>query len=146
MHPNSLKKGLAADPDFTEELLLKRLPPDVIARVMDGEEKVQWGDRVYDITRNLIVDAKDHLIMEGDDRGLAIQCPLRLLHGLYDEEVPFDTAIRLANRVQTDDVIVSLSRSRHYMDEVDDFKRTRLAIQDCIDSIFFYDLRSPSSG
>lgn len=138
--------GLAADPDFTEELLLKRLPQDVIDRVMDGYEDVRWGDKVYPITRNLIEDAKKHLILDEPERTLPIQCPVRLLHGLLDEEVPYDTAIRLANRCETDDVTVSLSRARHYMDEIDDFQRTRLAIQDCIESIFFYDLRSPSSG
>lgn len=91
--------GLAADPDFTEDLLMKRLPADVISRIMDGMEQVKWGGRVYPITRALIEDARNHLILEGPDRGIPIQCPIRLLHGLYDEEVPFDTAIRLANRV-----------------------------------------------
>ena len=43
-------------------------------------------------------------------------------------------------------VTVSLSKSGHYMDDIDDFKRTRLAIQDCLESIFVLDLRSPSSG
>lgn len=139
--------GLAADPDFTEDLLMKRLPEDVISRIMEGMEQVKWGGRVYPITKALIEDAREnHLILEGPDRALPIQCPVRLLHGLYDEEVPYETAIRLANRVETDDVIVSLSRSEHYMDDIDDFQRTRLAIQDCIESIFVYDLRSPSSG
>ncbi|KAJ8600502.1 hypothetical protein CTAYLR_010073 [Chrysophaeum taylorii] len=123
--------GLAADPDFTEELLLKRLPADVIDRIMNGMEQVRWGERTYPITRALIEDARNHLILDGPDRALPIQCPVRLLHGLYDEEVPYDTAIRLANRIETEDVLVSLSRAKHYMDEIDDFQRTRLAIQDC---------------
>ena len=78
--------------------------------------------------------------------GLDVQCPVRLLHGLEDEEVPYTTAVRLANRIKTEDVTVSLSKSGHYMDDIDDFKRTRLAIQDCLESIFVLDLRSPSSG
>mmetsp|Transcript_10957 Transcript_10957/g.32703 ORF Transcript_10957/g.32703 Transcript_10957/m.32703 type:complete len:318 (-) Transcript_10957:28-981(-) len=140
--------GLAADPDFTEELLLKKLPKDVLEKIMgEAQESIMWGGKTYSITKQLIEDAHDsHLILEGPAGGLNIQCPVRLLHGLEDEEVPYSTAIRLANRIKTEDVTVSLSKSGHYMDDIDDFKRTRLAIQDCIESIFVVDLRSPSSG
>ena len=139
--------GLAADPDFTEDLLLQRLEPEVIKKIMEGSELVEWGDCSYPISRLLILDAREnHLLLEGPDAGLNIQCPVRLLHGLEDEEVPYTTAVRLANRIKTEDVTVSLSKSGHYMDNIDDFKRTRLAIQDCIESIFVLDLRSPSSG
>ena len=61
--------------------------------------QVKWGGRVYPITSALILDAREsHLLLDGPDRTLNIQCPVRLLHGLADEEVPYDTAIRLANR------------------------------------------------
>ncbi|KAH8060911.1 mycophenolic acid acyl-glucuronide esterase [Aureococcus anophagefferens] len=140
--------GLASDPDFTEELLLKRLPQDVIDKIMgdDGMDQVHWGGKTYPITA-LIEDAKDnHLLLDGPDRVLPIQCPVRLLHGLYDEEVPYDVAVRLARRIETEDVTISLSKSGHYMDDIDDMQRVRLAIQDCLESIFVYDLRSPTSG
>jgi len=141
--------GLASDPDFTEELLLKRLPQDVIDKIMgdDGMDQVHWGGKTYPITKALIEDAKDnHLLLDGPDRVLPIQCPVRLLHGLYDEEVPYDVAVRLARRIETEDVTISLSKSGHYMDDIDDMQRVRLAIQDCLESIFVYDLRSPTSG
>ena len=143
-------------------------------------ELIKWGDCSYPISRKLIEDARDHLLLKGPDGGLDVQCPVRLLHGLEDEEVPYTTAVRLANRIKTEDVTisaqikfqisrhfsrprrrremittnwlicaqvtVSLSKSGHYMDDIDDFKRTRLAIQDCLESIFVLDLRSPSSG
>ena len=99
--------GLAADPDFTEDLLLKRLKPDVIERIMDGMELIKWGDCSYPISRKLIEDARDHLLLKGPDGGLDVQCPVRLLHGLEDEEVPYTTAVRLANRIKTEDVTVS---------------------------------------
>ena len=90
--------GLAADPDFTEDLLLKRLKPDVIERIMDarssadintpstrglpdaieahrslfaqGMELIKWGDCSYPISRKLIEDARDHLFLQGPDGGL----------------------------------------------------------------------------
>ncbi|KAH8072403.1 mycophenolic acid acyl-glucuronide esterase [Aureococcus anophagefferens] len=138
--------GLAADPDFTEELLLKRLPQDVIDRIMEGMEEVTWATRRTHHGA-LIEDAREHhLLLDGPERTLPIQCPVRLLHGLMDEEVPFDTCVPLAQRIETEDVTISLSKSGHYMDDIDDMQRTRIAIQDCLESIFVYDLRSPTSG
>ena len=107
----------------------------------------RWGDKTYPITKALIEDAREHhLLLDGPERTLPIQCPVRLLHGLMDEEVPFDTCVRLAQRIETEDVTISLSKSGHYMDDIDDMQRTRIAIQDCLESIFVYDLRSPTSG
>jgi len=35
--------GLAADPDFTEELLLKKLPKDVLEKIMgEAQESIMW--------------------------------------------------------------------------------------------------------
>ena len=60
--------GLAADPDFTEDLLLKRLKPDVIERIMDGMELIKWGDCSYPISRKLIEDARDPPTAKGPRR------------------------------------------------------------------------------
>ena len=72
-----------------------------------GMELIKWGDCSYPISRKLIEDARDHLLLQGPDGGLDVQCPVRLLHGLEDEEVPYTTAVRLANRIKTEDVTVS---------------------------------------
>ena len=56
----------------------------------------QVGRLLYPISRKLIEDARDHLLLKGPDGGLGVQCPVRLLHGLEDEEVPYTTAVRLA--------------------------------------------------
>lgn len=139
--------GLAADPDFTEDLLLKRLPQEVIDEIMTNDvTKVRWGNRDYPITKALIEDARNHLILNGPNRQLPITCPIRLLHGLNDEEVPYETAVRLVNRVKSNDVLLSLSRARHYMAEMDDFKRTRVAVQDCMEAISVPDLANPGAG
>ena len=38
--------------------------------------------------------------------GLGVTCPVRIIHSLMDEEVPFQTALKLADCVQTKDVKV----------------------------------------
>jgi pimeloyl-ACP methyl ester carboxylesterase len=51
--------GMAADPDFTEELLWKKLPDDVKSKIMnEGVATIDWGNEKYPISRNLIEDGR----------------------------------------------------------------------------------------
>ena len=56
----------------------------------------------YAITRALIEDSRNHLLLGGP---IAIDCPIRLLHGQRDPDVPCqETALRIAERVRAEDV------------------------------------------
>lgn len=58
--------GLAADPDFTEELLWKRLPEDVKDKIMrEGTYTITWGNEQYPISKNLIEDGRKNLLLTG---------------------------------------------------------------------------------
>ncbi len=57
------------------------------------------------ITRALIEDGRAHLLMQG---GIALACPVRLLHGQRDPDVPWETSLRLARALASDDVRVVL--------------------------------------
>lgn len=58
--------GLAADPDFTEELLWKKLPEDVKAKIMsEGVYEITWGREKYPISKNLIEDGRKNLLLTG---------------------------------------------------------------------------------
>jgi hypothetical protein len=58
--------GLAADPDFTEELLWKRLPEDVKEKIMsEGTYTITWGNERYPISKNLIEDGRKNLLLTG---------------------------------------------------------------------------------
>jgi len=114
---------------------------------MAGMYEIQWGDTTYPITRALVEDARHHLILNGEPRTLPVLCPVRILHGTLDEEVPYETAVRLAEVIESDDVVITLSRSRHYLDDFDDFKVglgvVRLLRSCC--APFFLTRRSPLS-
>ena len=99
--------GIAAAPDFTETLMW--------AAMTDGEREIllrtgllltpsQYGDPIP-VTRSLIEDGRNHLLLGGP---IAIQAPVRLLQGEQDPDVPWQTALRLAERLETDDVQVTL--------------------------------------
>ncbi len=95
--------GIAAAPDFTETLMWHAMIPaqrDTLMR--DGILHVpsQYGEPTP-ITRALIEDGRNHLLM---DHPIAIDCPVRLLHGQRDPDVPWETALRIAERVTSQDV------------------------------------------
>jgi pimeloyl-ACP methyl ester carboxylesterase len=100
--------GIAAAPDFTEDLMW--------ARMSDAERATLLRDGLitlaseYDpagtvVTRRLIEDGRDRLVLR---EPLPIACRIRLLHGLRDPDVPWQTSVRLAEHVASGDATVML--------------------------------------
>jgi pimeloyl-ACP methyl ester carboxylesterase len=100
--------GIAAAPDATEDLMWQRMPfelrEDVITK---GAVRVpsKYSEAGYLITRKLIEEARDRFVMRAP---LAIDRPVRLLHGMMDPDVPFETSLTLADRLSGGDVQVIL--------------------------------------
>jgi pimeloyl-ACP methyl ester carboxylesterase len=95
--------GIAAAPDFTERLMWQAMSAGERATLLrDGVLRVpsQYGDP-YPITRALIEDGRNHLLLE---RPITLNCPVRLLHGQSDPDVPWETSLRLAERLTGADV------------------------------------------
>ena len=99
--------GVAAAPDFTEDLIWATLPPP--AREALLRNGVLHAPSAYGeptpITRALIEDGRRHLLLRGE---IALDCPVRLLHGQQDPDVPWETSLRLAGRLRSADVQVVL--------------------------------------
>jgi pimeloyl-ACP methyl ester carboxylesterase len=99
--------GIAAAPDFTETLMWETMAPTERERLMrEGvvEAPSDYGPP-YRITRALIEDGRRHLLLGGP---IPIDCPVRLLHGQRDPDVPWETALRLAERLTGADVQITL--------------------------------------
>jgi len=141
--------GISADPDFTEELLWKKLPEEVKTKIMtEGVADVTWGNQVYPISRTLIEDGRNNLMLAGGPNSVDVRCPVRLLHGLRDEEVPFECAFKLAQNIKSSDVkVVLLKSSTHSFEDFSDMRTMIDAVQELVDAfVGEYDLRSPGSG
>ncbi len=98
--------GVAAAPDFTEALMWEAmLPQEREALRRRGTLEVPGGHGAFPLTWRLIEEGRDHLLLDG---AVALRCPVRLLHGQADAEVPWETATRLAARLASADVRVTL--------------------------------------
>lgn len=141
--------GMSADPDFTEELLWKKLSPEVKEKIMnDGLAEITWGTEKYLISRNLIEDGRKNLLLSGGSKSIKVKCPVRLIHGLSDEEVPFSLAMQLIDSIESPDASILLSKnSDHAMDTERDMRAVRSLIMDVLTAFKGdFDLRSPASG
>ena len=99
--------GIAAAPDFTEILMWASMP-------FAARETLMRAGRImvpspygapYPITRALIEDGRRHLVLE---RPIPLACPVRLLHGQADPDVPWELSLRLAEQITGGDVVVTL--------------------------------------
>ena len=99
--------GIAAAPDFTEDLMWESMaPPERAALERDGVLHVPsaYGDPVP-VTRALIEDGRHHLLLRAP---VPLRIPVRLLHGQRDPDVPWETALRVSQRLEGADVQVTL--------------------------------------
>ncbi len=100
--------GIAAAPDFTEALMWEAMTFEERATLMrDGVLMVpsRYGNS-YPVTRALIEDGRNHLLLPGAP--IQLDCPVRLLQGQQDPDVPWELALRVADRLTATDVRVTL--------------------------------------
>jgi pimeloyl-ACP methyl ester carboxylesterase len=94
---------IAPAPDFTERMMLPKLTAEhreVLAR--DG---VIYAPSEYGaplpITRKLLEDGRNHLLLGGS---IALPCPVHILHGMRDPDVPWQHSLLLAEKLQSEAV------------------------------------------
>ncbi len=100
--------GIAAAPDFTEDLMPNLLTPEQKAALeRDGKVDLpsDYGDPPYTFTRRLLDEGRDHLVLR---RPIALDVPARFIHGLKDKDVPWETSLRAVEAMQSDDAALIL--------------------------------------
>jgi pimeloyl-ACP methyl ester carboxylesterase len=110
--------------DFTEELIWKRCPPSVRH---DLETKGAWfkpsqyGEAPLRISRRLIEEGRNHLLFGGL---IEAGCPVRILQGVKDPDVPWQHAFDLVARLAQDDVVLTLVKDGdHRLSRPEDIER-----------------------
>jgi pimeloyl-ACP methyl ester carboxylesterase len=100
--------GIAAAPDFTADLLPRRLSEPQLREIEEKGRTTLPSDydpAGYLYTKALIEDGNRNLVLRGE---IALTCPVRLLHGMADELVPWRQSLRLAEQLTGSDVTVTL--------------------------------------
>lgn len=134
--------GIAAAPDFTEELFWRRASTGERERLARDGVWYPPEEEGLPITARLIAEARRHLRMLAP---IPIRCPVRLLQGMNDASVPWQTASRLAGNLVSDDVVVSLVKSGdHRLSTPDDLARLTTTLDALVQSIVSSSAASPS--
>jgi pimeloyl-ACP methyl ester carboxylesterase len=122
--------GIAAAPDFTEDLIWARATAaQRQALERDGyiDNPSAYSETPYRITRRLIEEGRDHLLLA---KPIPLACPVRLIHGMADADVPWQTSLRLAEALESRDVEVTLVKGAgHRLSEPEDLGRLERAIE-----------------
>ena len=96
--------GIAPAPDFTEDMMLPQFSPaqrEELERNGVIYRPSAYSDQPYPITLKLIEEARGHLLLRGE---IALDCPIRLLQGMNDPDVPWRTSLRIAEQARSQDV------------------------------------------
>lgn len=106
--------GVASAPDFTEDLLWNAMTPAQQSTLLT--EKLLPvascnGQEPYPITLNLVEEGRRHLLLRN---AIPLACPVRLIHGAEDEDVPWQVAVSLLQRLAGADVTLQLIKDGNH--------------------------------
>jgi pimeloyl-ACP methyl ester carboxylesterase len=115
--------------DFTEALMWKRFPEEIKRQIETKgvwERPSQYSDQPYLITKGLIEDGRRHLLLGGL---IETGCPVRILQGVQDPDVPWGHAVELVSRLALDDVVLTLVKDGdHRLSRPEDIERLLAAV------------------
>jgi pimeloyl-ACP methyl ester carboxylesterase len=131
--PDSAPAGIvliAPAVDMTERLMWDRFPED-LKRVVEETgvyyRPSAYSDDPYPITKALIEDGRGHLLL-----GQPIQtgCPVHILQGMEDPDVPWSHALRLVEHLPGDSVSLTLIKDGdHRLSRPEDIERLIAAVE-----------------
>lgn len=125
--------GLAAAPDFTEELIWNCLSNKQKEQLLAKQPLLyrnEFCQNAYLISSNLVFDSRQHLLL---DKKILIDAPIHLIHGMEDKDVPFSTTIRIAQQVTSKNVrITLLKNSGHNLSQPQDLEFIYKAIEEAL--------------
>ena len=124
--------GIASAPDFTEW-----------GRSDADKEKLAAGETVLDpnpygpeptpMHPGFFADGQANLRLDGE---IAIDCPVRLLHGMADPDVPWQHSLRIAEALRSSDVrIHCVKAGDHRLSEPGDLGLLRATVDELVQTV-----------
>ena len=122
---------IAPAADFTEALMWQKFSPEVRHEIESKGfwlRPSQYDIAPYPITRRLIEEGRRHLLLGGL---IETGCPVRILQGVEDPDVPWGHAVELVSRLAQDDVVLTLVKDGdHRLSRPEDIERLLAAIEE----------------
>ena len=116
--------------DFTEDLMWKRFTPEIKRELEENgvwERPSQYSPEPYLVTRQLIEEGRHHHLLLGGM--IETGCPVRVLQGVEDPDVPWQHAKALVARLAYDDVVLTLIKDGdHRLSRPEDIERLLRAV------------------
>ena len=123
--------GIAGAPDFTEDLDWAKLDEGQRRRLEEEGELTYdsaYEDNPVAFTHALIEEGRRHLLLRSP---IALTCPVRLLHGMADPDVPYQTSLRLVERLAGAEVTLELiADGDHRLSRESDLVRILAAVDE----------------
>ena len=140
--------GINPSLDFTEDLIRPNLTEEQAGLLKrEGIIDMRWGYKNYAISNALMEDAKKWLVLNKKTGEVNVNCPVRILQGLSDEELPPIRALDLVDKLASENCVVSFVKfGDHSLETEEDFQRMWSSVSELSDMYYEYDLTSPSSG
>jgi pimeloyl-ACP methyl ester carboxylesterase len=116
--------------DFTEVLMWDRFTPAIRQELKQNgvwARPSQYSpEEPYLVTRTLIEEGRNHLLLGGL---IETGCPVRILQGVMDPDVPWGHAVELVSRIARDDVVLTLVKDGdHRLSRPEDIERLIAAV------------------
>lgn len=129
--------GLATAPDFTEDLMWDTMTDAQRAELMDQGRVLEANDydpcEPYVITKKLIEDGRKQLLLR---EPLNIKVPVRLIQGMKDADVPWETALKIQDALVGDDVEIQFVKAGdHRLSEAADLLRLERTVGTLLDDM-----------
>ncbi|MCD6036030.1 MAG: alpha/beta hydrolase [Rickettsiales bacterium] len=125
--------GIAAAPDFTENLMWDKFDDQMKKALLErGQVDLpsDYSEKPYSITRALVEDGRTHRVLQ---KPIALSCPVRLLHGMKDDDVPYRFSAELAECLQGEDVrVMLLKHGDHRMSDHTSLSLLSAAVEEVI--------------
>jgi pimeloyl-ACP methyl ester carboxylesterase len=121
---------IAPAPDFTEQLMWNSFPDEIREEIRNKGvwmRPSEYGDGTpYPITRALIEEGRNHLLLGS---AIEVGCPVRILQGAQDPDVPWQHAFALAHRLPAEDVVLTMIQDGdHRLSRPQDIARIMAAV------------------
>ena len=137
-HPDQIAGliGIAAAPDFTEDLMMEDLTHEQHHTIQQQgyvELPSDYGDDPYVISKALLDNGRENLVLR---RRIPLEIPVRLIHGMEDPDVPWQTALRISQMMESKDVEIQFVKNGdHRLSEDHDLARLTRTLEALLNQI-----------